>query len=57
MMEILSWISNNGAMLLQLYFAIIAVASIIVKMTPTLKDDTVLKKVVSFIGKFIALNR
>jgi len=57
MMEILSWIRNNGAMLLQLYFAIIAVASIIVKMTPTLKDDTVLKKVVSFIGKFIALNR
>ena len=45
------------AEIIQLYLAIIGVASIIVKATPTLKDDLWLKKIVSFVGKFIALNR
>jgi len=36
---------------------LIAVASIIVRWTPTLKDDTVLLVIIKFIGKFIALNR
>lgn len=35
----------------------IAMASIIVKLTPTLKDDTILLKIVKFVGKYIALNR
>jgi len=35
----------------------IAIASIIVKLTPTLKDDTILLKVVKFVSKHIALNR
>jgi hypothetical protein len=37
--------------------AIIGVANIIVKLTPTLKDDAVLLPIVKFIGKFIALNK
>ena len=53
----LEWLINNWSTLINLYFALIAVASIIVKMTPTLKDDTVLKDIVRFVGKFIALNR
>jgi len=36
---------------------VIAIASIIVKLTPTLKDDTVLLKIVKFVSKHIALNR
>jgi len=36
---------------------IIAIASIIIKLTPTLKDDTVLLKIVKFVSKYIALNR
>jgi len=36
---------------------IIAIASVIVKLTPTLKDDTFLLKVVKFVSKHIALNR
>lgn len=35
----------------------IAIASIIVKLTPTLKDDTILLKIVKFVSKHIALNR
>lgn len=34
----------------------IAAASIIVRLTPTLKDDTVLLAIVKFLGKYIALN-
>jgi len=36
---------------------IIAAASIVVKLTPTLKDDTILLKIVKFVSKHIALNR
>ena len=36
---------------------IIAGATIIVKLTPTLKDDAYLKTVVKFVGKYIALNK
>lgn len=35
---------------------IIAIASIIVKLTPTPKDDEVLGKIKNFVSKFIALN-
>lgn len=36
---------------------IIAIASIIVKLTPNLKDDTFLLSVIKFVSKYIALNR
>lgn len=36
---------------------VIVIASIVVKLTPTLKDDTILLKIVKFVGKYIALNR
>lgn len=36
---------------------VVAIASIIVKLTPTIRDDTVLLKIVKFISKYIALNR
>jgi hypothetical protein len=37
--------------------AIVGIASVIVKLTPTLKDDNILLPIVKFIGKFIALNK
>ena len=37
--------------------AIIGLASIIVRVTPNLKDDAFLLPIVKFIGKFIALNK
>ena len=39
-----------------IYAAIVTIASIVVKLTPTLKDDTFLKEVIKFVGKYIALN-
>ncbi len=36
---------------------VITIASIIVKLTPTLKDDNFLLPIVKFVSKYIALNR
>lgn len=36
---------------------LVAGASILVKMTPTLKDDAWLKPIIAFIGKYIALDK
>jgi hypothetical protein len=57
MMEIIAWFQTNGKDLVLIYTGLVTVASIVVKMTPTLKDDDALKSIIKFIGKFIALNR
>ena len=36
---------------------IIATASVIVKITPTMKDDNILLPIVKFLGKFLALDK
>ena len=54
--EIVKWFQANWLQIAQAIAAIIGVASIIVKLTPTLKDDTILLKIIKFIGKYIALN-
>lgn len=60
----MSWISSLIAYvqahwtdIIQIYLQIIGAASIIVKLTPTLKDDDALKWVIKFLGKYVALNR
>lgn len=55
--DIISWVQAHGADLIALYLAIVGLASVIVKLTPTPKDDNILKKIMDFIGKFIALNK
>jgi len=55
--NVISWFSENGSKLVEVYLQIIGAASIIVKLTPTLKDDDALKWLVKFTGKYIALNR
>lgn len=57
MMEIVNWAITNWDNILGIYLGTVGVASIIVKMTPTLKDDTILKNIIRFVGKVIALNR
>lgn len=37
--------------------AIVGLASIIVKLTPTLKDDNILKPIIKFIGKWVAIDK
>lgn len=57
MNEVIDWVTSNVDTIIQLYLASIGLASIIVKLTPTLRDDTILKNVIRFVGKFIAWNR
>jgi hypothetical protein len=54
---IITYAKENAGDLWQVYASIVAAASIVIKLTPTKKDDAVLNKILSFIGKFIALNK
>lgn len=56
-MEIYNWFVANWDEIVALYGALVVVASLAVKFTPTLKDDDFLLKVVKFLSKYIALNR
>jgi len=56
-MEIFTWIQDNWQGILQVVTGLVTVASIVVRWTPTLKDDTWLLAVVKFLGKYVALNR
>jgi hypothetical protein len=51
-----TWFQTNWLQIAQGIAAVIGAASIIVKLTPTLKDDTILLKIIKFVGKYIALN-
>jgi len=52
-----AWFTTNWDEIIKIILQVIGLASVIVKLTPTLKDDDVLKNVVRFLGKYIALNR
>jgi len=54
---IVAWVTTNWDELVKVVLQVIGVASIIVRFTPTLKDDDVLKGIVRFLGKYVALNR
>ena len=43
--------------IMNLYLCVVGIASIIVKLTPTVKDDAFLKKILQFTGRYVALNR
>ena len=51
-----AWLGDY-AWILDVIAYVIAIASIIVRLTPTLKDDNFLLPIVKFLGKFIALDR
>ena len=54
---IIAWFTTHGGQLVSLWLQVIGVASIVVKLTPTLKDDDALKWLIKFTGKYVALNR
>ncbi len=56
-MGFVAWIMTHTVELVELWFGVIGVATIIVKLTPTLKDEHILKGIVRFTGKYLALNR
>ena len=52
----MEWILANWDSVLLIISGVISVASVIVKLTPTPKDDVILAKVVSFL-KILSLNK
>lgn len=56
-MDFINLIWENWGDIAKAITMIIGAASIIVRITPTLRDDTILKSIIRFLGKYIALNR
>ena len=56
-MAVVKWVQSNWVNLITIYTALVTCASVIVKITPTLKDDNILLGIVKFLGKYIALNK
>lgn len=52
----LDYITTHGETILAWIGAIVSCASIIVKLTPTTKDDTILEKVINFLDYFSVVN-
>lgn len=56
MTEIISFIQNHWDELLAIIGGIVSIASIIVKLTPTTKDDNVLNTIINFLAKLSIVN-
>jgi hypothetical protein len=54
---IVAWIQANWVKIAEYYAAFVTLSSIIVKITPTLKDDNILLGIIKFMSKYFALNR
>ena len=52
----IKWITEHGNEVLQLIGAMVALATLIVKLTPTQKDDTVLAKVIKVLSALSLCN-
>jgi len=56
-LDAVKYIIANWGHIAEAIAAIIGAASIIVKITPTLKDDNILLGIIKFVGKWIALDK
>lgn len=56
-LEIYNWFMANKMDLINAVAYTISAATIVVKLTPSQKDDAILGKIVNFVGKYIALNK
>lgn len=54
---ITTWVKVHFVDIANIVAYLIAGASIIVKLTPTQKDDATLAKIIKFLSKYIALNK
>ena len=57
LLAVWNYLQPKLPLLLDAVAYLVLFASIIVKITPTLKDDAYLKGVIKFIGKYIALDK
>ena len=55
-MEVLTFIQNHYDELLAIIGGVVSIATIIVKLTPTDKDNKVLEKIINFLVKFSIVN-
>lgn len=55
-LELVKWFQANWVQILAAITSLIGAVSIIVKLTPTLKDDNIWLPIVKFLAKYIALN-
>ncbi len=55
-MAIYHFVMANLPMIIFIYSAVVTVASWIVKLTPTLKDDNIVLPIIKFLAKYIAVN-
>lgn len=51
-MNIFVWIKENWAYIVSALAGVIFVSSIIVRLTPTTKDDSVMRKIINFLDHF-----
>ena len=56
MNEIINFIQTHWDEILAIVGGIVSTASIIVKLTPTTKDDKILKYIIGFLAKFSIFN-
>ena len=56
MKEVISFIQIHWDKILAIIGGIVSTASIIVKLTPTTKDDKILKYIIDFLAKFSIFN-
>ncbi|PIY96097.1 MAG: hypothetical protein COY66_05070 [Candidatus Kerfeldbacteria bacterium CG_4_10_14_0_8_um_filter_42_10] len=56
-MEIFTWLQTHWSEIVFALTSIVTGVSIIVRLTPTLKDDNIWLPIVKFLSKYIALNR
>lgn len=51
------WLQQNGKAVLEIIGAVVTLATLIVKLTPSTKDDTVLDRIVKVLVMFSLVNR
>lgn len=56
MTEIINFFQNHYDELLAILGGIVSIATVIVKLTPTTKDDAILTKIVNILEKFSLVN-
>ena len=54
--EVINFITNHYDEVLAIIGGVVSVATIIVKLTPTTKDDEILDKIISILAKFSLVN-
>lgn len=51
------WLQQNGKAVLEIIGAVVTLATLIVKLTPSTKDDTILDRIVKVLVMFSLVNR